>query len=276
MQLVRVLEVGMDVDGDGTADLDPSQIYYLGVSLGSNVGIVAAALDPGVRAAVFSALNGLEFEQLRLAPVFRPQSGAVLATRIPSLFNGPACNAATTAGCADFQENMPFRDQPPVINDVPGAMEIQEVIERGEWISMQAAPIAFAAYLRRRPLDGLSAGPILVQMSKGDQGAPNSSTTALLRAGKLADRTSYFRNDLAFAAPPGAGGTCVDKDPHRVLIRTDSPQGSPNFAIALQAQQQVGEFFASQGVRVTDPDGAGGLFEVPIQGPLPEELNYIP
>ena len=34
MQLVRVIEVGMDVDGDGFSDLDPSRIYYFGHSLG--------------------------------------------------------------------------------------------------------------------------------------------------------------------------------------------------------------------------------------------------
>jgi hypothetical protein len=29
-------------------------------------------------------------------------------------------------------------------------------------------------------------------------------------------------------------------------------------------------------VTVIDPDGAGPLFEVPITGPLPETLNFIP
>jgi hypothetical protein len=34
LQLVRVIEVGMDVDGDTVPDLDPSRIYYFGQSLG--------------------------------------------------------------------------------------------------------------------------------------------------------------------------------------------------------------------------------------------------
>ncbi len=34
MQLVRVIEVGMDADGDGTRDLDPARVYYVGNSLG--------------------------------------------------------------------------------------------------------------------------------------------------------------------------------------------------------------------------------------------------
>ena len=40
MQLVRVIDVGVDVDGDGSPDLDKFRIYYFGNSLGSNIGTV--------------------------------------------------------------------------------------------------------------------------------------------------------------------------------------------------------------------------------------------
>src|SRR3990172_9225108 len=33
MQLVQVIQAGMDVDGDGAGDLDPSRVYYIGASL---------------------------------------------------------------------------------------------------------------------------------------------------------------------------------------------------------------------------------------------------
>ena len=33
-------------------------------------------------------------------------------------------------------------------------------------------------------------------------------------------------------------------------------------------------FLASDGTTTVDPDGSGPLFEVPIAGPLPEELNF--
>jgi hypothetical protein len=47
--------------------------------------------------------------------------------------------------------------------------------------------------------------------------------------------------------------------------------------VGLGAQQQVAEFFASDGETIIDPDGPEGpLFKVPIAGPLPEELNFIP
>jgi hypothetical protein len=46
--------------------------------------------------------------------------------------------------------------------------------------------------------------------------------------------------------------------------------------IAVGTQTQIATLFASNGVTVIDPDGAGPLFEVPIAGPLPETLNFIP
>ena len=54
MQLVRVIEVGMDVDGDGQHDLDPSRISYFGQSFGANYGTVFLAVEPSVRAGVLT------------------------------------------------------------------------------------------------------------------------------------------------------------------------------------------------------------------------------
>ena len=44
--------------------------------------------------------------------------------------------------------------------------------------------------------------------------------------------------------------------------------------IALGAQAQIAILFASDGEAIIHPEPAR-FFEVPIQGPLPEELNYI-
>src|SRR5262249_14478482 len=54
MQLVRVIQAGMDVDGNGSPDLDPSRVTYLGFSLGASLGTILFAVEPNVRAA---ALN---------------------------------------------------------------------------------------------------------------------------------------------------------------------------------------------------------------------------
>ena len=52
--------------------------------------------------------------------------------------------------------------------------------------------------------------------------------------------------------------------------------GVPAFRdIALGAQAQIASFFASEGETIVHPEPAQ-FFEVPIQGPLPEELNYMP
>ena len=47
-------------------------------------------------------------------------------------------------------------------------------------------------------------------------------------------------------------------------------------SVAIGAQTQIATFFASRGVTLIDPDGAGPLFEVPVVLPLPETLNFIP
>lgn len=45
---------------------------------------------------------------------------------------------------------------------------------------------------------------------------------------------------------------------------------------AFDEQQQIATFFASDGQTTIDPDGSGPLFETPIAGPLPDELNFLP
>jgi hypothetical protein len=40
---------------------------------------------------------------------------------------------------------------------------------------------------------------VIIQFARGDKTNPNPTTTALIRAGDLADRSTFFRNDLAFA-----------------------------------------------------------------------------
>ena len=50
MQLVRVIQAGVDVDGDGAPDLDASRITYWGWSIGSNYGIGFVAATPEVTA----------------------------------------------------------------------------------------------------------------------------------------------------------------------------------------------------------------------------------
>ena len=65
MQVVRVIEVGMDVDGDNVADIDPSRIYFVGGSTGSMIGTIFLALEPSVPVGVLASCPGVIPEHAR-------------------------------------------------------------------------------------------------------------------------------------------------------------------------------------------------------------------
>jgi hypothetical protein len=279
MQFVRALEGGVDIDGDHFADLDPSRVYYVGLSGGTWRGVAFVAVEPAVRAAVFNAGSAGDGV---LSPINRPFYGEILATRVPSLINPEGAPLVTSLDGIPvngpfFNENMPLRNQPPVINTVLGAMRIQQWLERSQWLMSAAEPGAFAPYLRKSPLHGVPARPVIVSFARGDQNAPNPGATALVRAGDLADRTTLFRNDLAFAC-----NSALEKNAHSFLVRMNAPSRT---TIALAAQEQVATFTASDGTDTIDPDdllatvqppvcGLPFLFEVPIVT-LPEDLGFI-
>jgi hypothetical protein len=242
MQLVRVIQTG------GIAGLSLTRIYYAGQSFGGIYGTILLGVEPDIRAGVPNVPGGAIIEVARLSPAFRGLVAAGLGARTPSLLNG---------GLAGFTENIPLRDEPVRIDTVDGASEIQTVIEHTEWVSQSGNPVAYAPYIRKMPLAG-DGTPVIVQFAKGDRTVPNPTSSAIVRAGDLADRTSYFRTDLL--------GTTAN--PHTFLT------GGVGLAVALQAQTQMAMFLASDGAITIDPDGAGPLFEVPIAGPLPETLNF--
>lgn len=264
MQLVRQVEAGMDVDGDGSADLDAQRIYYAGQSFGGIYGTLLLGVEPAIQAGVPNVPGGSINEVARLG-AFRGLTGLALATRVPQLLNLPP--SPTLPVPFNFFENMPLRDLPAVVNNVPGAMEIAQVIDRLEWVQQAGNPVSYAHLIRRQPLPGSAAKPVIVQVAKGDQTVPNPTSTAIVRAGGLQAQTTYFRNDLAVAANPA-----LPKNPHTFLTGL----GGPGTTIAVLAQTQIAEFFRSGGGVVIDPDGAGPLFEVPLVPPLPEGLNFLP
>jgi hypothetical protein len=181
-----------------------------------------------------------------------------------------------------FNENMPLRNslpltvdltdgtnhdiQSPVINRLAGAMEIQAVLENAEWVGQVGNPAAYAPHLRKDPLAGMPIKSVIYQFAKTDQNAPNPNTTAILRAGDLADRATFYRHDLAFAENPR-----LLRNPHRFMVGIH-----PEFAeIARGAQEQIAVFLSSDGQTIIHPEPVR-FFEVPIDGPLPEDLNFIP
>ncbi len=267
MQLVRQIESGIDVDGDGAFDLSKKRIYYAGQSFGGIYGTMLLGVEPSLRAGVANVPGGSLSNVARLGG-FRSLVAAGLALRQPSLINLPPTSGLPFPYDQNFNENVPLRNLPPVINDVPGAMAIAKVLDRQEWIQQPGNPVSYAPLIRKAPLWRGVAKPVIVQFAKGDTTVPNPTTTAILRAGDLEGSATYFRNDLAYAA-----SSAVAKNPHTFLTAISAPAGQP---YALMAQKQMAQFFATDGQSVIDPDGPGPFFEVPIAEPLPEELNFLP
>jgi len=252
MQLVKVLQGGVDVDGNGSPDLSGSRIYYAGQSFGGIYGVQLLGLEPDIRAGVPNVPGGSIIEIARLSPSFRPLVGIGLITRTPSLYN-----ATPDASFTSFVENIPLRNMPLLVDTVPGASAIQALIDNTEWAQQAANPAAYAPFITR---------PVIIQFARGDKTVPNPTTSAILRAGHLASRATVFRNDLAFAA-----NSALSPNPHTFLTRITGP-GAP---YALAAQHQIATFFASDGAITIDPDGPAPFFETPTSM-LWEDLGFIP
>jgi len=261
MQLVREIEVGIDADGDGIADLDPSRIYYFGSSLGGIYGTVFMAVEPDVRAGVLNVPGGPLLDISRLEPLDGIVSfllPMMLDSQVPSLLNGPD---------STYIANVPLRDQPPLVDSTPGAEAIQAFLDDSEWIAAAGECVPNAQHLRKEPLIGVPAKSVIVQFAKGDETVPNPLTTALIRAGDIGDRATYFRNDLAFEDNPAEALL----DPHGFLSTFDN---SFTTQISEDGQGQIATFFESDGDNIINPDPT--YFEVPIATPLPEDLNFLP
>ena len=248
VQMAQAIEAGIDVDGDGSVDLDASQIKYIGWSFGANYGAIAVALDAAFKGAVLNAPGGAIIDNRRLSPAGRASVGAQLAARVPSLINLSGTN---------FNENLPLRNVAPVVNTVPGAIPIQEFLDRKEWATQASESIAWAGSLQ-----GTS---VLVQIAKGDQTVANPDASAFVRAGGLAAQTTFYRHDLAFKADPAR-----PKDPHQFLTLLATPS---MVDISRVCQEQAAQFLATGVVGQPTPTQ---FFEVPIPLPLPETLNFIP
>lgn len=269
MQLVREIQTGIDVDGDGRADLDPARIYYTGQSFGGIYGTMFLAVEPAVRVGVPNVPGGPGIQIIRLSPFFR-ESLFAPGIALRGLENNPT---GPTPGTRII-ENLPLRDEPPRINHIAGAMALQEFIDRSHWAAQVGDPVSYAPHVRKAPLAGMQAKSVIIQIGLGDQIVPNPTQIALVRAGELADRMTYFRTDLFYAALPRPlpAEILAPSYPH-TLINTFTPGAAA--AVSLQAQAQIATFFATDGAVTIDPDGSAPLFETPIRGPLPETLNFL-
>jgi hypothetical protein len=252
MQLVKLLEGGVDVDGDGTDDLSASRLYYAGQSFGGIYGTQLMGLEPDLHAGVLNVPGGPIIEIARLSPSFRILVGLSLLSRTPSLYN-----AVPDPGFMNFHENIPLRGKPPV-TATPDETAIQQLIDRSEWAQQAGNPAAYAPHVT---------APVIYQFARGDKTVPNPTTSAILRACGCADRATLYRNDLAFLLNPAVG-----TNPHTFLTNVGNPAGA---SFAFAAQQQIATFIATDGAVTIDPDAGGSIFETPTSM-VPEDLAFIP
>jgi hypothetical protein len=230
--LVQAIGRGVDVDGNGSVDLSRSRIGYYGQSLGGIYGTIAVGVNPGLSYGLLNVPGGPIGDVARLSPSFRPLVTQTLGASVPNLLNGPGTG---------FTEDQPLPGDPPVSKPAKGALAIQNAFALTNWIDRSGSPEAYAPLLRGRR--------VLVQVAYGDQTVPNPTNGFVVRAGGLERKTTMYRNDKTPTA---------STNPHAFL--TD-----PRLAGRAGAQAQAAAFLASDGKSIVDPDGGGGIFEVPIR-----------
>lgn len=260
MQLVRAIQIGIDVDGDQVPDLDGTKISYTGLSLGAIYGTILTAVEPAVQNAALVNGGGTIADIARFSPAFHDVAVRILGSQQPSLLN---------AG-ADFQENYPLRYRPVMVNTRTGAIPIQEFFELIEWYGISGDGVGYATHLFSSTLPGNAIKPTLFAYAYGDLTIPNNTETDLVRAANLRETTRFYRHDLARKAVPG-----LPVDPHIFLFGFDS---TPALAISLASQQMVAGFLQSGGTTIPDtnnivrPIFGVNLFEAPSF--LTEDLNF--
>lgn len=91
-------------------------------------------------------------------------------------------------------------------------------------------------------------------------------TTAILRAGDLADRATFYRHDLAFADNP-----TLERNPHRFMVSTDVAA----FSRSPWPPRSKSRFSLPRMALKSSTQNRHTFFELPIVLPLPEALNFI-
>jgi hypothetical protein len=170
---------------------------------------------------------------------FRGDLAAQLKRSKPNMLNGgPGLNG--------FTEDLPLRNEPPMVIKHKGASALQELISTSNWYDRSGSPETFAPRIRLRPDAAWAKQPkeVAFQTAYGDGTVPNPTAATLYRAGQLFDRVTLYRNDKS---------PTFDSDPHGFLA-------DPSLAGRTPGQQQLAEFLSSG--NLTNPNPA--LLEVPI------------
>jgi hypothetical protein len=166
------------------------------------------------------------------------------------LNGGPGLNGVT--------EDLPLRNDPPMVIKHPGAAALQELFAATNWLDRSGSPETFAPRIRLRPDAAWAHDPkdVAFQTAYGDGTVPNPTAGTLYRAGKLFDRVVYYRNDKT---------PTFDSDPHGWLA-------DPSRAGRTSGEQQLGAFLSTGDLVNTNP----AWLETPIADPNNLECLHYP
>ena len=190
MQLVRQIQVGVDVDGDGAVDLDASAIYYAGQSFGGIYGTMFLGVEPRSRPACRTC-RAARSSRSRGSAGFRPLAGIALSRRMPSLLNvAPSAryDSTRTSRCATSRR----RSTP-----CPARWRSRRYSTGTVGAAGRQPGLVRAASASSR---STAAKPVIIQFAKGDRTVPNPTASAILRAGALR------RPDHVLPQRPGVRG----------------------------------------------------------------------
>ncbi|MEA2492369.1 MAG: hypothetical protein QOJ29_280 [Thermoleophilaceae bacterium] len=250
MTLGRALKGGLSIPGIGDNLVDPTKIYYYGISFGGIYGTMLMGTDPLFQRGLLNVPGGPIVDIARLSS-FRGDLADQLKVSKPSFLNGGP-------GLDGFTEDMPLRNEAPIVIKDKGAFALQELFAQSNWYERVGSPETFAPRIRLRPDPAWASTPkeVLFQTAYGDGTVPNPTAATLYRAGALFDRVTLYRNDKT---PTYAS------DPHGWLA-------DPTLAGRSFGQQQLTEFLATG--QVTNPNDQ--WFEVPLADPNNLECLHYP
>jgi hypothetical protein len=241
MALGRALKAGLDIPGVGTNLVDRSKIMYYGLSFGGIYGTMLMGTDPLFHRGLLNVPGGPIVDIARLSG-FRGDLAATIERSRPNLLNGgPGLNG--------FTEDLPLRNDPPMVIKHRGAAALQELFATGNWYGRTGSPETFAPRIRLRPDPAWASNPkeVAFQTAYADGTVPNPTAATLYRAGALFDRVVYYRNDKT---------PTYDTNPHGFLA-------DPTLAGRDSGEQQLAEFLDTGTLLNTAP----AYFEVPIADP---------
>ncbi|MFN2463187.1 MAG: hypothetical protein ABR573_04690 [Candidatus Dormibacteria bacterium] len=256
MALVRSIEAGMTIPGAGDLSgttpgtLKRTGVMYYGLSFGGIYGTMLMGVDPHVHQGLLNDGGGPIVDIARESH-FRNNIAATLKVARPNYLNGGP-------GLEGFTEDLPLRNEAPVVISHPGAAAIQELFGNTNWFNRGGSPETFAPRIRLRPDPAWATDPknVVFLNAYADGTVPNPTAGNIQRAGELFDRVVYYRNDKT---------PTYQTNPHGWL---EDPRLTGN----MFGEQLLGAFLATGQVVNTNP----AILEYPIADPNNLECLHYP